>query len=673
MYAVGQAFEKYPVTVRKALLERFQSGATMSFHGDDMLRGGEPIDAGPIPEMALSKVSHDRQAAIAASLIGDVTALRMLDRLFALFDEGHRSGRDADTEGKAEYWAIERRMDVVPDATLASAWLARCGSVGPDHYNFMADLWATHGSEVGQKGPLALDEPTRRAVSKVLRGWAEALIADAAARRGTMATVTKAIARMGLIEDLDIVERMLDEDLARKQKQLADFIAGGGRSDPTQEARVSYENVYRGAFSHLKSQASSKVLEKYLTVPLIAKEAAFAMKDIQDKPVPPDEQRWRQDELDAGEINDRRRAIIDAKTVAESREAAAIFAAADRLTAEGTTEEQHKVALQIVCAATYMPHVRRLELVTRLLALPVPWAAKYGYMRALAYAGETLQADHLNAAIAEYYERAKTQTYMLHTREAYGLYEWLRLFPFSDHPEALLGAWNTLPAQLNDRHQLGNIIRPLGGGGHPQAEETLFAIAAQNPSLYGDHTWVSAVLQLGTETALVKLLELADVDPKVMGSHGGFAHERQLQELLDGSPELRARLLARYKAGEFRRAGGPVEKALAASADTDTLLTMVGVKGAQGITDAHYLHGAVDAAVLEKRSLGGNTYEIHGVNAERLRKELFAMIDGPSGELAKSCLVRIDKLRDQHGRVEFEPRHPDIASGRSWPLEAKEN
>jgi hypothetical protein len=217
--------------------------------------------------------------------------------------------------------------------------------------------------------------------------------------------------------------------------------------------------------------------------------------------------------------------------------------------------------LQIVCAATYMPHKRRPDLIARLLSLPVPRASKYGFMRALAWSGETLHAENLTAAIAEYFERAKTQTYLLHSREAYGLYEWLQLYVFSDHPEGVLEAWNALPPQLNDRHQLERIIRPLGNIDHPHAEDTLFAIAAQNPSLYGDHDWVGAVLARGTITAIVKLLEMADVEPKVMGSHGGYAHERQLQELMAGSPVLRAALLARYKAGEFRRAGGPVEKA----------------------------------------------------------------------------------------------------------------
>ena len=115
----------------------------------------------------------------------------------------------------------------------------------------------------GQKGLLALDEVTlRRDISrKAAQLRAEALIADASPKRNTMATVTKAIARMGFLEDLDIVERMLDEDLKRKEKQLADFIArAGARTRQTKPVWRKYSR-YRGTFSHLKSEASSKVLE----------------------------------------------------------------------------------------------------------------------------------------------------------------------------------------------------------------------------------------------------------------------------------------------------------------------------------------------------------------------------------------------------------------------------
>lgn len=193
-------------------------------------------------------------------------------------------------------------------------------------------------------------------------------------------------------------------------------------------------------------------------------------------------------------------------------------------------------------------------------------------------------------------------------------------------------------------------------------------MAAQNPLLYGNHDWVGAVLARGTESAALKILELANADPRVMGRHGGYAHERQLKELLSSTPGLRATLLARYKTGEFRAINGPVEKALASSADKDTVLAMVEVRGPLGATTTRELHEAIESAVIERRPISGNSYELHGINAAKLRKALFGMIDGPSGALAQACLVQIDKIRDEHGRVEFEPRHPDSDSKRPWPF-----
>ena len=83
----------------------------------------------------------------------------------------------------------------------------------------MADLWAAHGGEVGQKGPLASTDSHAAPSAKCYRAGPKTLIADAAARHGTMATVTKAIARMGLIEDLDIVERSIQIKTWRASKE----------------------------------------------------------------------------------------------------------------------------------------------------------------------------------------------------------------------------------------------------------------------------------------------------------------------------------------------------------------------------------------------------------------------------------------------------------------------
>jgi hypothetical protein len=64
--------------------------------------------------------------------------------------------------------------------------------------------------------------------------------------------------------------------------------------------------------------------------------------------------------------------------------------------------------------------------------------------------------------------------------------------------------------------------------------------------------------------------------------------------------------------------------------------------------------------------------EIFGMPLTGLRKELFAMAgaDTAEGRLAKECLAAIDELRDEYGPAESEPRHPDIDSGRPWPVVA---
>jgi hypothetical protein len=53
-----------------------------------------------------------------------------------------------------------------------------------------------------------------------------------------------------------------------------------------------------------------------------------------------------------------------------------------------------------------------------------------------------------------------------------------------------------------------------------------------------------------------------------------------------------------------------------------------------------------------------------------LRQQLFgiAAANEPRSALAERCLIAIEKLRDEHGRIDDEPRHPDIDSGQAWPL-----
>jgi hypothetical protein len=67
---------------------------------------------------------------------------------------------------------------------------------------------------------------------------------------------------------------------------------------------------------------------------------------------------------------------------------------------------------------------------------------------------------------------------------------------------------------------------------------------------------------------------------------------------------------------------------------------------------------------------------LHGVSVAPFRRELFAMMHGADSRVARiaeACLSHIDYLRDYIGAVEPEPRHPDLASGKTMAARGSEH
>jgi hypothetical protein len=79
----------------------------------------------------------------------------------------------------------------------------------------------------------------------------------------------------------------------------------------------------------------------------------------------------------------------------------------------------------------------------------------------------------------------------------------------------------------------------------------------------------------------------------------------------------------------------------------------------------------IDSLVTEHIPVEGSqsTYNVAAIPAVELRQRLLAMTaDGGPTDAAARCLRHIDELRDEYGMPDSEPRHPDLASGRPWPI-----
>ena len=150
---------------------------------------------------------------------------------------------------------------------------------------------------------------------------------------------------------------------------------------------------------------------------------------------------------------------------------------------------------------------------------------------------------------------------------------------------------------------------------------------------------------------------------------------RQLSALIRVHPELEAEILHRCHNLGDAPGRDVIERVVAELGTAEAVSALVRAyaerrKGFDGL-----LQNAIHEAALSQQPAPGwsGAFELHPVPLPDLRKTLFAMLtDHAPGvaALAEACLTAIDELRDEYGSTEFEPRHPDVETGRPWPLAA---
>jgi hypothetical protein len=133
-------------------------------------------------------------------------------------------------------------------------------------------------------------------------------------------------------------------------------------------------------------------------------------------------------------------------------------------------------------------------------------------------------------------------------------------------------------------------------------------------------------------------------------------------------------MLEKYERIGRSRGKALLEAALIELADPSIILLLIAGYAKDGRPYDGGLVHAIRQVSLGRRSVEGwaaGGYEEFGISLGDLRKDLFsiATTEGDARSvLARQCLDEIETLRDEYGRIDDEPRHPDIASGREWPL-----
>lgn len=467
---------------------------------------------------------------------------------------------------------------------------------------------------------------------------------------------------------LPILKRLLDDNLERFQAFRDQAIAEGWRQMATaNEARHPCTWEYKRAFLAIKSPETITMMREYLldlNFGLLAAEVLVQQwEDIHTSP----KAKPFMGGIDFSGVIDRRAARITAPE-ASTEEADAIFAAVETLFTQNMSTDQLNLAIGLGIAAARLPHGRRHATIQRLIAL-APRTARSGLLLSLVLSGNEIDGQVVADGVAETLEAAKTQVWILTESGAYQLTAWLQLLPFVNHPADLMPILRTLPPAQRDPRFLEALIRPLSDISSVQIEEFLFALAEEDPRFYQNYLWMRSVLQLETRSSAIRLVDVtaqgAFDDRQPHQGHIG----RELAVLIAAHPALRAHVYDVLKDGPTSWGLSLLARAVGESPDAEGMLLLVKFEKEGHGSFIH--HRTLEKVVTEQVPSNSwqGAFEIIPVPATELRQQLLAQVtNGGPTDVAARYLAQIDRIRDEYGMPAKESRHPDLVSGRPWPI-----
>jgi hypothetical protein len=287
----------------------------------------------------------------------------------------------------------------------------------------------------------------------------------------------------------------------------------------------------------------------------------------------------------------------------------------------------------------------------------------------LILSGEDIDINLVSAGIDETFEAAKKETWILTQNDAYQLRAWLRLLPFAASVSEIPAIVAAMPDAQRDPKLFEEMVSSLGNASSDDAEAVLFKLAEDDPRFYFNHQWRASTLRLGTASSARRLVDLTVSGALSGKSMDDWHWRRELGSLISEFPEVRDHARGLLKDGPTSKTLALLAHAIAQDPGTDGLLMLIDfeIKTGRSFLAWQSIQSAVTEHVPSENWKGA--YNVVPVAAVELRQKLLSMTSsGGTDDSAARCLNFIDKLRDDYGAPETEPRHPDLASGRPWPI-----
>ena len=658
-------------TLQRSYLRRLESGLELPSRCDDIFLNAPIVDDGTITELAFNQNEFNERTKYAAAIVGPKTIARVLNAYLKI-GSSLKPGANLSKAQMDKYHSLRSWLLHTRDSQFIKVWLRRGKQKRPKLIAELAQLLSHHGSQYNSRERLHLSDGQSSRAATILNFWADLLINDSRASRGNLADIASAIGRLGRGELLGTLNRLFEEDRRRQIIQRADFIKSKYQNTSSTDVHVSYKFYYRNAFVGLGGQETCAILESYLTDPEFGIDAAIGLKEIYEQMNGLKENKtWLPFAIDYSKVAIRREENLRGVKYHDCEQASAIFRAVESLLSGNSyTEEEIIHAKELARVASKLPHTPRPELTRKLLGFSIPWEAKRNYLSELIQTGEVVHADMVLAGLKELLDDSGNNVWHLNQNNVWKPGLWLQLLPFSDRPYSLLEALEMIGHNYVQPWQLRDTLRALGHAPDNVAEDILFELAERMPELCEEQYWSIAVFNRKTSSACLKFCEIAAANPNIVSELGSHFCETKLVDFIKEEPEFRSKLLRFYNDDKYNLNVSFIDQTLAKVADVKTILTMINRYEIQRRSFDSNLDTAIESIVLEKRPSTDweGAYETHSVEASDIRSTLFNIThsDEPAAHLAAVCLNRIDELRDEHGCLDMEPRHPNIEAGLPW-------
>lgn len=674
---IYRAYKIYPKEVVAGLLALLEQGKQVPFGTDELLCMSDVvIDDGPLVDWVLKHAGDEKAATIAASVVGPKTVGNLVDQIFALDARIRANNGRYDKTLSEDFLGLRDLVGCTKADPFIQAVLARAHTENPHEIRMLADLVSRHGGRVGRERP-KLPPETQKRITDAVQRWAKTLLASPEATRAQFAEIARAAERLGSPELVPELLKLLSEDLTRRKRAEEEWLeARKQRRRIENDAYICWTLQYRRAFAAIGDQQTANAMKIYLRDPEFGFEAAHVLKSVWLETQPPqDESGFSRSWPDFSVVPEAYRKRQSGTAEETHPFVDDIIAAIEDLTKPGACENNLIHALMLASVAFSMPYADKRETINALLQLPVPSDRKQNLLMVLALSGEAICSEIVLRGIDDLLEEANSKPWLIQDQNGWRLKDWLRLLPFTERPAAVLEVLDRAERFQADPWNLRSLLSALTYAPSTEAESVLGELARRDERFLEEYSWRSAFTSRNTLSGARLFLDLicnaSFTERRKRANHSDLG--KKLSELMAFHHQFRQDVYKRLSSLNHGVARSVLEDAIAEAADTEGVLLLTREAAARGQSfQLTNLPTALRNVLVGLTPMESSRMQhIQSIPAPELRKHLFHMVvTGSEAEsrLASECLRTIDKIRDDYGYADSEPRHPYIATGVPWPL-----